>query len=446
MAETIRIKKGLDIPLAGRLSNDVSDDVSDDTLSIDFALVPDDFPGIKWRAVVSTGDEVKVGSKIMEDKGGSPISLVSPVAGKITDVIRGERRKIEAVTLVRESDSRVDLTTDFSNEKQVRETLQRCGLWALMRQRPYDIIPAADALFRDVFVTAFDSAPLAPEIVTPDMYEDMEEGLRILAMLTEGKVYLGTAFGSGITSAHADVIEYQGPHPAGNVGVQIAQICPVNKGETVLTLDARTTARIGHLSLHGKLDTRCEVGITGPEAKHPKTIRTTIGAAIKDLVKDNIIGGKNERIISGNVLTGIRVDENSYLRFPYRQISIIAEGDTADEFMGWASMCPGKYSVKRTFPSFFLKARRLFNFDARVKGGHRAMILSGEYDKVFPFDIYPEYLLKAIIARDIDKMEQLGIYEVAPEDFALPEFVDTSKIPLQKIVREGLDYLRQETE
>ncbi len=442
MAETIRIKKGLDIPLAGRLSNDISDNKS----ATDFALVPDDFPGIKWRAVVSTGDEVQVGSKIMEDKGGSPISLVSPVAGKITGIQRGERRKIEAVTLVREGGGKADLKPDFSTAEQVRDTLQRCGLWAMLRQRPYDIIPAANAQFRDVFVTAFDSAPLAPEIVTPDMYKDMEEGLRILAMLTEGKVYLGTAFGAGITSAHAEVVEYQGPHPAGNVGVQIAQICPVNKGETVLALDARTAARIGHLSLHSELDTRCEVGITGPEAKHPKTIRTTVGAAIKELVKDNIVGGKNERIISGNVLTGIRVDESGYLRFPYRQISIIAEGDTADEFMGWASMCPGKYSVKRTFPSFFLKARRLFTFDARVKGGHRAMILSGEYDKVFPFDIYPEYLLKAIIARDIDKMEQLGIYEVAPEDFALPEFVDTSKIPLQKIVREGLDYLRQETE
>ena len=442
MAETIRIKKGLDIPLAGRLSNDISDNES----AIDFALVPDDFPGIKWRVVVSTGDEVQVGSKIMEDKGGSPISLVSPVAGKITGIKRGERRKIEAVTLVRESDGKADLKPDFSSPEQVRDTLQRCGLWAMLRQRPYDIIPAADAQFRDVFVTAFDSAPLAPEIVTPDMYKDMEEGLRILAMLTEGKVYLGTAFGAGITSSHAEVVEYQGPHPAGNVGVQIAQIRPVNKGETVLALDARTAARIGHLSLHGELDTRCEVGITGPEAKHPKTIRSTVGVAIKELVKDNIVGGKNERIISGNVLTGIRVDESGYLRFPYRQISIIAEGDTADEFMGWASMCPGKYSVKRTFPSFFLKARRLFTFDARVKGGHRAMILSGEYDKVFPFDIYPEYLLKAIIARDIDKMEQLGIYEVAPEDFALPEFVDTSKIPLQKIVREGLDYLRQETE
>lgn len=442
MAETIRIKKGLDIPLAGRLSNDVSDNVS----AIDFALVPDDFPGIKWRVVVSAGDEVQAGSKIMEDKGGSPISLVSPVAGKVTGIQRGERRKIEAVTLVREGDGKADLKPDFSTAEQVRDTLQRCGLWAMLHQRPYDIIPAADAQFRDVFVTAFDSTPLAPEIVTPDMYKDMEEGLRILAMLTEGKVYLGTAFGAGITSSHAEVVEYQGPHPAGNVGVQIAQIRPVNKGETVLTLDARTAARIGHLSLHGELDTRCEVGITGPEAKHPKTIRTTVGAAIKELVKDNIVGGKKERIISGNVLTGIRVDESGYLRFPYRQVSIIAEGDTADEFMGWASMCPRIYSVKRTFPSFYLKARRLFTFDARVRGGHRAMILSGEYDKVFPFDIYPEYLLKAIIARDIDKMEQLGIYEVAPEDFALPEFVDTSKIPLQKIVREGLDYLRQETE
>ena len=240
------------------------------------------------------------------------------------------------------------------------------------------------------------------------------------------------------------MIQFEGPHPAGNVGTQIAEIAPVNKGEVVWTLDASTAARIGRLCEKGLPDYTTTVALTGPEVASPHLIRTMIGASISTLVDGELKREDDIRIISGNVLTGVKVEKDGFLHFPYRQITVIEEGAHADEFMGWASLDPGKYSVKHTFPAFLRGLSKPFDFDARIKGGHRAMILSGEYDKVFPFDIYPEYLLKAIMAGDIDRMEKLGIYEVAPEDFALPEFVDTSKIELQKIVREGLDNLRKE--
>lgn len=443
MAEIIKIKKGLDIPLKGSLT----DEIITDTSATGFGIIPDDYPGMRWRVLVAPGDDVKVGSPVMEDKEGMGIKVVAPVCGKVVEVKRGDRRKVLAVTFQKEGEERAEIAADFSTEESTRETLRASGLWAMFRQRPYDIVPAAGAVFRDIFVTAFDSAPLAPEIVTRYLYEDLEEGLRILSTLTSGKVWLGTPYGSGITSSAAEVREFRGPHPAGNVGVQIAAIRPVNKGETVLTIDARTAARIGHLSLHHQLDLSCDVAVTGPKVITPLTVRTTIGVAVESLLAGNINNNETVRVISGNVLTGEQVDpKTGYLRFPWRQVTVIAEGDHADEFMGWASMNPKKFSVKRTFPAFLRGLTKPYDFDARVKGGHRAMILSGEYDRVFPFDIYPEYLLKAIMAKDIDKMEQLGIYEVAPEDFALPEFIDTSKNPLQKMVREGLDYLRSETE
>lgn len=444
MANIIRLKKGLDIPLQGAAAGDV---VHDEGTRL-FGIVPDDYPGYKWKLLVQPGEQVSIGTPLLVDKEQGRMNIVSPVSGTIGEVRRGERRKILAVTIEKNGDTRAEVSNDFSTPEKSVETLCAAGLWVLFRQRPYDIVPAPATDFRDVFVTAFDTTPLAPAIVTPAQYGDLEEGLRILSQLTAGKVYLSIPFGSGITSSAAEVIEFQGPHPAGNVGVQIANIRPVNKGERVLALDARAAVRIGHLSRTGRLDMGATVAVTGPEVLEPHLVDTTIGASIESLTEGNLntVDG-NLRVISGNVLTGIKVDPaTDFLRYPWRQITVISEGDTADEFMGWASMNPKKYSVKHSFPAFLRGLTKPFNFDARIKGGRRAMILSGEYDKVFPFDIYPEYLLKAIHARDIDRMEKLGIYEVAPEDFALPEFVDTSKIPLQQEVREGLDYLRHETE
>lgn len=439
MANHIKIKKGLDIPLQGKASGTTADDRE----SALFAITPDDFPGCTWKAVVKAGDSVAHGSPLLIDKASGTITLTSPVDGTVKEIHRGERRKIEFVSVEKGvCTDKADFNTSTERE-QIRTTLQASGLWAMMRQRPFDIVPEAESTPRDIFVTAFDSAPLAPTILEDSLASYLEKGLEILKRLTDGYVYLGVRAGSGITSRVAEVYEFEGPHPAGNVGTQIAAIDPVNKGETVWTLDAETAARIGKLYTDGNLDFSTVVAVTGPEAKSPHSVRTIIGASLKTLLK-GAVAGNDTRIISGNVLTGVKETADGFLRYPYRQITLIQEGEHADEFMGWASMNPRKFSVKHTFPAFLRGLTKPYDFDSRIKGGHRAMILSGEYDKVFPMDIYPEYLLKAILAGDIDKMEKLGIYEVAPEDFALPEFVDTSKNELQKIVREGLDNLRKE--
>lgn len=438
MPKVIKIKKGLDIPLSGAASGEIKTATAQGL----FGIVPDDFPGLKWKTAVKSGDEVHAGDPLLYAKDDESIKLVSPADGTVEEVRRGERRKIEFVS-VKGTAGTKNVKVSSASRDEILSALKSTGLFAMLRQRPFDMVPFMPGFPRDIFVTAMDTAPLAPSMLDAISPEDLENGLAVLAKLTDGKVYLSVAAGSGVNSKVAEVYEFQGPHPAGNVGVQISHIKPINKGEVVWTLDAETAARIGRLFAKGVLDFSTVVAVTGPEVKDPCLVKTALGSTIASLIKDELKDNDiHKRIISGNVLTGVKVDADGFLRYPYRQITVIDEGDNADEFMGWASLSPRKFSVSRTYPSFL---SRHFNFDARIRGGHRAMIMNNEYERVFPFDIYPEYLIKAIEAKDIDKMEKLGIYEVAPEDFALPEFVDTSKIELQKLVREGLDYLREET-
>lgn len=435
MAREINIKKGLDIPLAGKAEGPASE-ISPSLVGI----CPEDFPGLTWKCDIKPGDHVKAGSPLFHAKEDDEIKLVSPVSGTVEEVRRGERRRILAATVKPDGKDECETFGGFTIDK-----LKHSGLWAMMRQRPYDVVPAPSAAPRDIFVTAFDSAPLAPSLIPPHLRHYLDAGLALLSTLTEGKVYLGVRADQGIQSKVAETLVMNGPHPAGNVGTQIAAVRPVNKGETVWTLGATTAARIGMLSVEGRMDYMAEIAVTGPVAEHPGIKKAPIGTSIQDILGTSD-PGTHIRVISGNVLTGTKVSAaDGFLRFPYRQVTLIPEGDDADEFMGWASLNPNKFSVKRTFPAFLTGLKRAFPFDARIKGGHRAMILSGELDKVFPFDIYPEYLIKAMAAGDFDRMEKLGIYEVAPEDFALPEFVDTSKQELQKLVRESLDSLRKDS-
>lgn len=436
MTKTIHIRRGLDIPLAGEAKGSPVNIVP-----MLVGVCPDDFPGYTWKCDVKAADEVKAGSPLFHAKEDETLKITSPVAGTVDEVRRGERRKILAVTIRKSGD---DATTLSQTDITVK--LKESGLWAMMRQRPFDVVPSTGVMPRDIFVTAFDSAPLAGKVMPSHLQQYLEAGLKVLSSLTQGSVYLSVRDASEYSGSAATVVQVKGPHPAGNAGPQIAAIAPVNKGETVWTLDAATAARIGLLAEKNLVDFTTEVAVTGPAATKPKYIRTLIGAALNEILAGEIPTDGNTRVISGNVLTGIKVDpKNGFLHWPYRQVTLLPEGDNADEFMGWASLSPSKFSVKRTFPAFLFGKGKAFPFDARIKGGHRAMILSGELDKVFPFDIYPEYLLKAMIAGDYDRMEKLGAYEVAPEDFALPEFVDTSKQPLQKIVRESLDALRKDS-
>lgn len=445
MRRTVSLKKGLNLNLEGGLGSDTPVAIP---LPARVAVVPDDFPGFIPKLDVAEGDRVETGSPLLRDKNDGRIKLVAPMGGVVEAVVRGARRKIERVVI------KVDQTAGVLNVKPfvdaeadtVAETLMASGLWAMMRRRPYDIVPLPTDKPRSIMVTAMDTAPLAPSLekMVADRRADVEAGIKALSKLTTGTIYIGVENGSILPDFDgAEMVEFPRLHPAGNPGVQIANIDPVNKGEVVWTLDIVTLARIGHLALTGEADWKVDVAVTGSEVREPRMEKTVAGAALETVLDGELeSGAEHLRVISGNVLTGVPVGVDGFLRFPYRQVTVIPEGDNADEFMGWASMSPSKMSVSPSFIGRFLK--RKFTPDARINGGRRAMIMSGEYDKVFPMDILPEYLVKAILAKDIDRMEALGIYEVAPEDFALAEYVDPSKLELQKIVREGLDYLRSE--
>lgn len=443
----LKLKKGLDL----RISGGISDFTIHHTDVKVFAVTPDDFPGLKPKVDVKEGETVLAGAPLMHDKNHEEIKLVSPVSGSVKAIVRGDRRKvlrIEIETDDLQQTRQFDVAGELSSENVMR-LLSESGLLAEIRQRPYDIVPNPDVAPRDIFVTAIDSAPLAvsPELAVADKTDMIATAVQALKKVCDGKIYISVRPGSKIQSvAGAEIVEVSGPHPAGNAGIQAANIAPVNKGETIWTLDIVTLARIGRLVSTGKRDFETLIAVTGPEVIRPCMVSTYEGATVNPILKVAGIkdSGHNIRIVSGNVLTGIATPAEGFCHFPYRQLSVIAEGDDKTEFMGWASLSPTKASVSPTFPGHFLN--KAFTPDARLNGGRRAMIMSGEYDRVFPMDILPEYLLKAIIGRNIDAMEKLGIYEVSPEDFGAAEYVDTSKLPLQQIVREGLDYLRDALE
>lgn len=446
MSRKLTIRKGLEIKMAGGLTDLKPVEAPQ---SASYAVIPDDFNGFVPKPAVKEGDRVEAGAPLLFDKRDSELKLVSPVAGTVSAIVRGERRKILRVVVTPDNSAEAKAVFDTAAKDgaAVRRLLKNSGLWAMMRQRPYDIVPNPESTPRDIFVTAIDSAPLA---ASPAAYYGdtgtLEAAVALLAKTTSGKIYIGRRSDSGVADIKgAEMVDIDGPHPSGNVGVLIANTVPVNKGDTVWTLDLATLWRIGRLMLSGSVDFTDYVALTGSEVEKPAVLRTVIGATIASLTEGRLAPAvHHQRIISGNVLTGVTVAADGYMHYPYRQITVIPEGDDVDEFMGWASLSPRKMSESRTFPGKFFG--KLFRPDARLLGGRRAFIMSGEYDRYMPMDIMPEYLLKAIIGRDIEKMEKLGIYEVAPEDFALGEYADTSKIEAQKIVREGLDYLRKELE
>ena len=437
---TVRLKKGFDIHLVGAISDNA---IAAAGKPLSVAVVPDDFHGIIPRMEKKEGEHVACGEPLYHDKNHEAIKVVSPVSGTVKEVRRGERRHIDAIIIA--PDGGDDAVT-LDLKRPALDVLLDSGLWVMLRQRPYDVVPAPGVKPRDVFVTAFDSAPLAPDldIVLGDKRQYIAKGVEVLNSLTDGKVRIGMREGQNINAPGAEVTTFVGPHPAGNVGVQAANTVPVNKGETVWTLDIVTLARIGELFTTGKVSHDTVVAVTGEMVQQPRYVSTVMGADIEAVLKDELTNVAHSRIISGNVLTGVKVEATQWLRAPYRHITIIPENSQPDEFMGWASLNPNRFSIYRTFTTWLRGLKKPVSFDSRIKGGERAIVRTGEYDAMLPMDIYGEFLIKAIISGDIDKMEQLGIYEIAPEDFALAEFADTSKLELQRIVREGLDRLRAE--
>ena len=434
----IKLKKGYNLNLKGGIT-DAS--IVDAPLAQSYAIVPDDFSGIVPRLEKKEGEHVAAGEAVYHDKANEAIKVCSPVCGTVKEVRRGERRKIEAIII--EPDGGNDCAAiDTSDAKSA---LLNSGLWALFRQRPYDVVPSPDVTPRDIFVTCFDSAPLAADwkLFTDGNAEIIKKGIQALKSLTSGDVYLGCCPGNVIDSDHTVV--FDGPHPAGNAGIQAANIRPVNKGEVVWTTDIITVMRIGKLMSTGKVDFSTIVAVTGEKATKPQLVKCIAGAPVASVVVGAVdVNDANTRIISGNVLTGTHIAASDYIRAPYRQITAIPNIAVEDEFMGWASVSPKKFSVYRSFTSWLFGNRKAASFDAKINGSERAIVMAGEYDRMIPMDIYAEFLLKAIITFDIEKMEQLGIYEVAPEDFALAEYADTSKLELQSIVRNGLNRLRAE--
>ena len=437
---TVRLKKGFDINLAGAIGvSGISDTIRPQSV----AVVPDDFHGIIPRMEKKEGERVAAGEPLYHDKNHEAIKVVSPVSGTVKEVRRGERRHIDAIVINPDGES-ITLANDLSCDAE--QVLLDSGLWVMMRQRPYDVVPTPGVRPRDVFVTAFDSSPLSPDlaVVVGEKKQYIARGVEVLSGMTDGKVHIGVREGQSLDAPGAVVTTFAGPHPAGNVGVQIANTLPVNKGEVVWTMDIVTLARIGELFTTGKVSHDTVVAVTGEMVQQPRYVKAIMGSDLHTVLRNELTNVAQSRIISGNVLTGARVKADEWLRAPYRHITVIPENNKPDEFMGWASLSPKRFSIYRTFTSWLKGLNKVVSLDSRLKGGERAIVRTGEYDAMLPMDIYGEFLIKAIISGDIDKMEQLGIYEIAPEDFALAEFADTSKLELQRIVREGLDKLRTE--
>ena len=406
----------------------------------ELALTPDAFVGMTPKVVVKEGDMVKAGDALFVNKQYPDVKFASPVSGQVSAVIRGERRKVLCVKVKADQEQQY---VDYGKKdvaqldgEAVKQALLEAGLFGYIDQLPYAVSTNPETQPKAIFVSALRDKPLAAdfEFELEGNENDFQTGLTALSKMA--KTYLGIGSqqtATALTQAKdVEVNIFDGPCPAGNVGVQVNHLDPVNKGETVWTVDPSAVIFFGRLFNTGKVDLRRLIAVAGSEVERPAYVEAVVGDRVGDLLAGNLKEGKNLRIINGNVLTGKPCSLDDYVGAHTSEITVIPEGDDANEFLGWI------------LPRFKLCGKKSYALDARIKGGERHMIMSGEYDKVLPMDIYGEYLIKAIIAGDIDRQEALGIYEVSPEDFALAEFVDSSKLELQRIVREGLDVLRKE--
>lgn len=448
MANVIKIKKGLDINLAGKAPK-VEVQVGEVR---SYGVVPDFFPGFVPRLEVQVGDRVQAGSALVYHKDCPKLKLTAPVSGEVVDVKRGAKRKILYIEI------KPDITIEYKNfdvkgiaQKSTEELIMllgESGFLSLFRNRPYDRVINPNITPRDIYITAYQSAPLegdALELIGEDQ-QYLQGAVDLLSRLTIGRVHISTKAGSGLKLTNCEIHEVDGPHPAGNASVVINKTRPINKGENVWVMGITELALLGRFLATGRVDLRHKVVFAGSRMESAGYAEVIAGADIMELCSAKLDKNHgNVRLIDGNPLTGTQVLEDRRHMSPFHSlITAIPEGDDVHEMFGWASLSPKRFSVNRAYPSAFLGKSRAYDIDARLKGGPRAIIVSNEYDKVFPMDIFPEQLIKSIIAFDIDKMEALGIYEVAPEDFALCEFVDTSKLELQYIVRKGLDQLYKE--
>jgi Na+-transporting NADH:ubiquinone oxidoreductase subunit A len=451
MPHKIKIRKGLNIPLKGKAEKILVQGQEKGSL---YALKPIDFPSITPKAAIKEGDTVKAGDVIFYSKAHPEVKFTSPVSGTLKSIVRGDRRKI--LEFVVEPDGKqeykkfeVGNLSDISYEKVI-ELLLTSGIWPLIRQRPYDVIANPEDKPKAIFISGFDSAPLAPDydFMLNGHEADLQKGIDALKKLTEGSIHVTTngAFPTNKVFTNLKNVELNtisGPHPAGNVGIQMHHIDPINKGEVAWHINPQDVIIIGRFFSKGIYDATKTIAVTGSEVLKPNYYKTIIGSSIDYMVKENVTTEAKLRFISGNVLNGTQIVNDGFLGFYHNQLTVIPEGDNY-EFFGWALPGLNKFSVSRSFFSWLMPGKE-YKMNANLHGGIRPFVFSEEYEKVLPMDIFPVHLLKSIMIEDIDQMEALGIYEVGEEDFALCEFVCTSKIPVQDTLRKGFDLMIRET-
>lgn len=445
-----KIKKGLNVRLAG----EAAPQLRDVKQAAEYALRPGDFCGITPKVLVKEGESVLVGTPLFVDKATEKVKFVAPVSGIVKSVERGERRKLLSIRIQPDS-AQVSKSFDVTGYKTMeantmKSLLLESGVFGFFRQRPYDVVPSPDVAPKSIFISAFSTMPLAADFnfVVQGQEEDFKEGVAALSRIA--KVHVGVSphqLNTNIlpmNTSNVEVACFDGPNPVGNVGVQINRVDPINKGEVVWTLGAEEVLFVGRLMRTGKVDFTRKIAIAGSEVIEPRYAQVTIGHPLSELLEGEVKETNyNLRWINGNPLVGEKAGKGDFLGAHVTEVTVLPEGDDVHELFGWIMPRFHEYSTSRSYFSWLL-GKKNYRLDCRVKGGRRHMIMSAEYERVFPMDIYVSYLIKAIITGDIDRQEALGIYEVAPEDFAVAEFICSSKLELQRIVREGLDILRKE--
>lgn len=448
MSKDIRIKKGLDIKLVGEAEKTTENAI----VSNFYSVQPEDFHSIIPKLVAKEGSHVKAGETLFYNKDIESMKFVAPVSGEISEVKRGERRRILAIKITADKEQtylehgKFDLDSDAET---IKTHLLESGCWTFIKQRPYDVIANPDSEPKGIFISGYASAPLAADLdyVLAGKEAELEAAINVLSKLTSGDVHVSVGKSSNSPFSNLENIalhKVSGPHPSGNVGTLINKVDPVNKGETVWTINAQDLVIIGELLLTGKFNAERLVALAGSSVQKPRYFKTKIGSEVATMIYDNgVEKDGNDRIISGNVLTGKRVAPDGYLDYYSNVITVIPEGDDY-EFFGWNKPVFDKISPSRALTFSWLTPKKKYDLDTNTNGEHRAFVITGSYEEVFPLDIYPLQILKACMYKDLDEMEVLGMYEVAPEDFALTEFICVSKQPHQKIIREGLDVMLKE--
>jgi len=448
MSKDIRIRKGMNINLVGAAKQTVSKAVTSNV----YALNLDDFHGITPKMLIKQGEEVKAGEPLFYNKNNEEMHFVSPVSGELVEIVRGARRKILTLKILSDKEQNYMINKvpdlDTADGEAIKSYLLHCGGWPFIKQRPYDVIADPSVTPKAIFVSGYATAPLAadPDFVLKDKEQEIQAAIMGLSKLTPGKIHV--SIGKSSRSPFNDIkgIELHkvsGPHPAGLVGTQINKIDPVNKGETVWTLSPQDLVMVGELLLTGKFNAERIVALAGSVIKEPKYYTTKIGAEISTFLYASGVNEDRFRLINGDVLTGTKTNTEGHLGFYNNTVTAIPEGDDY-EFFGWNKPVFDKISTTRALTFSWLLPKKKYDLDTNTNGEHRAFVVTGQYEQVFPMDIYPLQLLKACMVKDLDEMEQLGLYEVAPEDFSLTEFICISKQPHQQIIREGLDLLQKE--